>query len=138
MRLNGIPVFTIHDMEAVEKVIGYIDNNFCRQFSADELSLDFQIPVKKLQKGMQRKMGLSVHKYQLKVRIDNAKLLLSDTDEPIKKISKKLGFSSPSHFGDAFKENTGMPPVEWRNHHRTKCNFLFPVNENNVSNFFIN
>ena len=44
-----------------------------------------------------------------------AKKLLRNTDLSIQEISYDLNFSTPSHFGKFFKNQTGMTPKEFRN-----------------------
>ena len=40
--------------------------------------------------------------------------LLLDGQQPISDIAMTLGFNSPSHFSNFFKEQTGMTPNQYR------------------------
>jgi two-component system response regulator YesN len=47
------------------------------------------------------------------IRIERAKELLADTDEPVKAIAYKVGYNIKS-LEKQFKKLTGMSPLEWR------------------------
>lgn len=49
------------------------------------------------------------------IRLEQAQLLLTDSDLPIAAIAKKVGFSSVSTFSRAFKRMVGYPPSTLRN-----------------------
>lgn len=47
--------------------------------------------------------------------IEQAKIMLLGTQEPVNRISYSLGFEYPQHFSKLFKSKTGMSPDEFRN-----------------------
>ena len=44
--------------------------------------------------------------------------LLKDTDLSVKEISNRLGFPNPSFFGQYFREQAGVTPMEYRTEHK--------------------
>ena len=48
------------------------------------------------------------------VRMEYATRLLSSGQVPVEQVASRIGFSSRSHFSQAFKKHTGMTPVEYR------------------------
>ena len=58
--------------------------------------------------------GMPPHRYLLTRRIERAKALLRDTDEPIIDIAFQTGWSSLGTFGRVFKDVTGENPTELR------------------------
>ncbi len=58
--------------------------------------------------------GYTFSNYLMKVRIDAAKSLLSDTDLAIKEIVKKVGFEDYNYFNRIFKRMEGIPPAQFR------------------------
>jgi AraC-like DNA-binding protein len=54
-----------------------------------------------------------------RVRIDEARRLLAESDDKLEAIAAQLGFSSPSHFGTAFRTATGELPSEFRARYRS-------------------
>lgn len=57
--------------------------------------------------------GMTPKKYCLELRLKKAKKLLSDGIFSVSEIASLSGFSSPSHFGAAFRQSTGMSPGEF-------------------------
>lgn len=57
--------------------------------------------------------GMTPKQYILSIRLEKAKKLLSDGIFTAGEIASLLGFSSPSHFGAAFRRGTGMSPGEY-------------------------
>ena len=59
--------------------------------------------------------GTSLAYFIQNEKIEEAKRLLTRTDQPLLAISTYLGFSSQSHFNTVFKKRVGMTPKEYRN-----------------------
>lgn len=58
--------------------------------------------------------GVPPHRYLLTRRIERAKALLRDTEEPIIDVAFQTGWSSLGTFGRVFKDITGESPAELR------------------------
>lgn len=58
--------------------------------------------------------GAPPHRYLLTRRIERAKALLRDTDQPIIDIAFETGWSSLGTFGRVFRDITGESPTELR------------------------
>ena len=58
--------------------------------------------------------GESIFDYLIKVRMENAKKMLSDPHCKIYEISEDVGYKSKTYFTTVFKEYTGMTPKEYR------------------------
>jgi AraC-like DNA-binding protein len=58
--------------------------------------------------------GFSPAQYQMEIKIQKSKELLTSTTMPIKEISFDLNFESTSYFVTFFKLKTGMSPTEYR------------------------
>ena len=59
--------------------------------------------------------GFSPAQYQMEIKIQKSKELLTSTIMPVKVIAYSLGFESVSYFVTFFKSKTGMSPTEYRN-----------------------
>lgn len=59
-------------------------------------------------------VGISVNDYIVNEKIEQAKLLLSGTKDPIQTISDNLSFSNRSYFYTCFQKIAGMSPSEYR------------------------
>ena len=58
--------------------------------------------------------GVPPHRYLLTRRIERAKALLRDTDQPITEIAFHTGWNSLGTFGHTFRDVTGESPGELR------------------------
>lgn len=105
---------THQEIEVINRAIEYVNQNFYQSISADDLSVKFKIASKKLQFGFIKYTGKTLHPYILRVRLEHSKFLLSNPDKPIKAIHKQIGYKSRSHFGQFFKQQTGITPNEYR------------------------
>ncbi len=61
-----------------------------------------------------KELGISFIDYVSRIRLENAKELLKDSNTKIKDISGKVGFSDSHYFGIWFKDNTGVTPSQYR------------------------
>lgn len=59
-------------------------------------------------------MGVPIGKYVRQVRIDEARRLLVETDDPVYVVCRKVGYSSDSNGIRSFKRHTGMTMKEYR------------------------
>jgi AraC-like DNA-binding protein len=58
--------------------------------------------------------GLTLEKYLIRQKVERAKELLSYQDEPVAEVSRQLGYRSPAHLTNQFKQVTGMTPTEFQ------------------------
>ncbi len=56
--------------------------------------------------------GLSPHQFRIRHRIDAAKILIQK-GVPLSEIALETGFSDQSHFTNAFRQNTGLTPIQY-------------------------
>lgn len=61
-----------------------------------------------------KELGISFVDYVSRIRLENAKILLKDSNTKIKDISSKVGFSDSHYFAIWFKDNTGVTPSQYR------------------------
>ena len=71
--------------------------------------------------------GAPPHRYLLSRRIEKAKALLRDTDEPITEIAFSTGWDSLGTFGRVFGDITGESPTDLRSHERAATHMLNDV-----------
>ena len=64
-----------------------------------------------------RSVGQSPGSFLLDLRMQKARQLLVETDEPIKAVGQSVGYSDLPHFYRAFKHASGATPNQWRAQH---------------------
>lgn len=119
MRSTTVTRFTRNELESIDEAIKHIRLTFTENINAQDLSDTYNIPMKKLQAGIAKRTGLTIHGYIERLRIHKAKELLAE-DTPLKSIARLVGYNSRSHFGYFFKKHTGQTPLEYRNENADK------------------
>jgi AraC-like DNA-binding protein len=99
---------------AVKKAISYINNNYTKNITLDQLAELTNRDRCHLIRCFKEKLKITPHQYILKLRIDEAMRLIENTDETLLSISKKIGFGSHSNFCDVFKKHTGHTPINYK------------------------
>jgi len=69
--------------------------------------------------------GTSPLKYILEIKLNEAKLLLSNSTKSVKEISYSLNFDNPDYFVIFFKKRMGLTPVEYRKNVGNKVDPVF-------------
>ena len=95
-------------------VVDFMNDNLTRDISLEELAGLVRLSPTHFCRAFARSVGMPPHKYQLRNRIERAKLLLTDVDQTIAKVALATGYSAPSNFATAFRRVTGITPSEFR------------------------
>jgi len=62
--------------------------------------------------------GLPPHRYQMRLRIERAKVLLQGSDKPISEIAVEVGYTNQSYFTQLFQAEVGTTPARYRRERR--------------------
>jgi AraC-like DNA-binding protein len=89
-----------------------IDQNFPIDQVADEL----QVSYSWFRKAFKTYTGMSPGQYLLQLKMERAKIFLTDPSKSIKGISYELNFKSRFYFSKLFKRKTGLSPENYRIH----------------------
>jgi len=92
-----------------------------KNFTAEDISKQLNISYSGFRRAFKEFAGSSPSRYMLELKLNEAKLLLSTTNQPIKEISYGLNFENPDYFLFFFKKRTGLTPLEYRNFTITKA-----------------
>jgi AraC family transcriptional regulator len=61
-----------------------------------------------------RAIGLSPSRYQIDLRMNEARRLLRETRKSILDVALDVGYTNPSHFAKLFRRETGLTPSKYR------------------------
>ncbi len=109
-----------HMDERVRLALNYISGNLRRKYLYDEFCRVNHISANNLIRIFKRDIGMTPQQYQLIRRIEEAKNLLSISDESIDEIADATGFADRYHFSKTFKRIAHVTPVAFRNAFRKK------------------
>ena len=105
---------TIYDTARIDKVISYLNKNYTRNVSLDEIASFAAMNASAFCRYFRSKTGKSFKNYILDMRIGYACKLLLMEDISISQLSSECGFETISHFNKTFKKNTGYVPSQYR------------------------
>ncbi|MCM1105936.1 MAG: AraC family transcriptional regulator [Blautia sp.] len=90
------------------------DLQYARDFSLEELELEFDISKYRLCREFSKYNRISPFKYLNRRRIEEAKRLLLTTGLPVHEIGAMVGMENTNHFINLFKRETGATPLVFR------------------------
>jgi LacI family transcriptional regulator len=100
------------------QAVRLIREQACRQLRvahiADALGLSCRVFEQRFQAALNRTPKEEI----VRVKMEHAKMLLSETDMPLTSVAKESGFSSLAYFSRAFRQRIGIPPRAYRKQHR--------------------
>ncbi|MCR5215055.1 MAG: response regulator [Eubacterium sp.] len=100
---------------AIGKSISYINENFSRDLSLDDVARFVDISPYYFSKLFKQEMGENFVEYLTKYRVAQAKTFLANESLSIKEICGMVGYSDPNYFSRIFKKYEGVTPTEYRN-----------------------
>ncbi|HBL83842.1 MAG: hypothetical protein A2Y17_08120 [Clostridiales bacterium GWF2_38_85] len=106
--------------DSLNYVISYINRYYNDELSISKLAAMCGYSERHFRNIFKKKTGCSPAVYILKRKLDNAKRLLTYTDESIINISNNCGFCSSSQFSSLFKREFGVSPKDYRKKNEIK------------------
>ena len=96
------------------QIVDYIDEHLSQNIGLAELAQLLDISQFHFSRLFKQSVGISPYQYLLQQRIERAKQLLKQTDQPITDIALLCGFNSHSHLSKRFRQATGLTPRAYR------------------------
>ncbi|MGX6970868.1 helix-turn-helix domain-containing protein [Vagococcus bubulae] len=108
-------VSTNNDM--TYSMIDYIHSNYHTQLTLEKLA-DYLHLNKYYVSGLFKKeTGMTFNHYLTEYRIEQAKILLKESNDLLADISQQVGYNDPAYFSRIFKKKTTMSPISYRQLH---------------------
>ncbi|GGG71771.1 response regulator [Paenibacillus radicis (ex Gao et al. 2016)] len=103
-------------IEIVNEVCTIIQKNYEQVISIDMLAELIFLSPNYLRTIFKDVTGKTLLEYVTQIRMDNACLMLQETNIRVQEIAKRVGYDSPSYFGAVFFKRTGLTPNQYRTH----------------------
>ncbi len=100
--------------ERVEAAKTYLARRLSQRITLDEVAQAVHASPFHLARVFQQRTGVPVHRYLTRLRLRASLERLSGGASDLTALALELGFSSHSHFTDAFRREFGRPPSEVR------------------------
>ena len=107
-----LPLATGHTLARtrLQMAIDYIHSHLDLDLSMTEIARNVNCSPTYFASWFKQEIGISLHQYVIKQRVERAKRLLETTDLSIFSIASQVGFASQSHLTHHCKRLTGMTP----------------------------
>lgn len=108
------------EKKAVSEVKTYIDEHYREHITIEKLcrmswqNEQVNFRTRRLHDAFAAIFLQTIHDYQIRVRMENAKALMTTTDLSIKAVALSVGYKRESSFGTAFKKYFGISPSSYR------------------------
>ncbi len=114
MQCDFKPSETSTDTDVVCRIKKYIELHYEQDLSLDTMSKHFFIGKYQISRVFKKTYGINYSDYILKIRMENAALLLKTTSYKLYEVARRTGFEETSYFSNVFKKYYGITPNEYR------------------------
>lgn len=104
-------------------ILDYISWRLRENIKVSEIAEYFGYNSKYITTFFKKASGIPLKQYILNRKIELAKALLTDTNQPVAQIGYEIGFSDNHNFSNTFKRLTGQTPSEYRNSYAQRMLF---------------
>jgi AraC-like DNA-binding protein len=105
---------TSHEDTVVAHALEYIRQNSGSRSLVKDVAAYCYCSESYINHSFKKRVGVNVNTYINKVRIENAKHRLINTNDTMTSIAMDLGFNDPNYFSRVFTRLVGNPPSEFR------------------------
>jgi AraC family transcriptional regulator len=97
-----------------KRVTEFIEASLDVTINLQALSIACGLSISHFVRQFKLTTGVSPHQFVLRRRVERAKRLLKDTDEPVAEVAIACGFSHQEHLTHTFRRYTGDTPASFR------------------------
>lgn len=112
------PQLTVYEgglpQRQLSQVLDYMNDHLDHDIKLTDLAALLNMSQFHFSHMFKQAIGTSPYHYLLQQRIERAKQLLKQTDQPIMEIAFQCGFNNHSHLSQQFRRLTGMTPKAFR------------------------
>ncbi|HEU5469542.1 MAG TPA: substrate-binding domain-containing protein [Actinophytocola sp.] len=100
----------------IRHALAYLHQHYHHQITRRQVAKAAGMSEDYLSRLFHRELGLSPWDYLNRLRIEQAKERLRDSDESIQVVARRVGFHDRAYFSRIFRKLTGVPPQAFREH----------------------
>ncbi|HXD31505.1 MAG TPA: AraC family transcriptional regulator [Pyrinomonadaceae bacterium] len=106
--VGGFPKYLL------ESTLDYINRGLDRSLSTEEIARAVGIEPARLARAFRVSTGKSIHRYLTERRVEEARILLTESEFSIAEVARRIGFDSEERFRVNFRRRTGLTPAAYR------------------------
>lgn len=110
-------LFEKHENDTVRpirKAKQYIQNHYSEQITLEEVSNEVGLSTAYFSVLFKKTEGEGFAKYMIRVRMEQAKILLRESNIPVAEVCRKVGYNDLKHFTHTFEKSVGVKPATYR------------------------
>ena len=115
IRQLNVSIPAKNQRQMFQDILDYIKRHIQENIRVADIAGHFGYNDKYLSHMFSSIAGMSLKRYIMKAKIDEANFMLTDTNMTILEISVALGFADSHNFMKFYKKMTGLTPSEYRN-----------------------
>ena len=115
IRQLNVSIPAKNQRQMFQDILDYIKRHIQENIRVADIAGHFGYNDKYLSHMFSSIAGMSLKRYIMKTKIDEANFMLTDTNMTILEISVALGFADSHNFMKFYKKMTGLTPSEYRN-----------------------
>jgi two-component system, response regulator YesN len=104
----------VKNLSLLTKSMEYIRTHYSSDISLEDVAKHAVVSESHISHIFGKELGVTFSSYLTKVRIENAKKLLLNTDYSVLTISDMVGYDQPGYFSKVFKKYSGKTPGKFR------------------------
>jgi len=104
-----------HHARLFRTVKQYIDEHYAESFSTSKIAVNLGTTPEHLNKVFEDRERVTLFDYVMRIRMDEARRLLTQTDMQDEEICTRIGFEDVKYFRSLFRQHEGVTPSEYRN-----------------------
>ena len=98
----------------LKQILEYIQNNYAAPLTITAMADTFHMSEKYFSRYFRTATGQNFTAYLNAVRIENARILLRETDRTVLEIALECGYENVSYFNRVFRSQMGFSPLKYR------------------------
>ena len=114
MAADCLTTGNVDEQGTASQILSYIKKHFKEPLLAKEVAAHFFISPVYVGRVIQQASGETFKQYVNRLKMEEAKQLLSSSDQLVYEIAEELGFKDSKYFISRFTEEIGMSPAEYR------------------------
>jgi AraC family transcriptional regulator len=111
---EGVPPKEGLSEKRLKRVLSYIEDNLERNLSLEDIAAEAELSTSHLKALFRKSMGIPLHQYVIRQRVERAATLLREGRLPISQIARQTGFAHQSHLAMHMRRIFGVSPREFR------------------------
>jgi two-component system response regulator YesN len=109
----------LDEKHPIDTIKQYINQHIAEELTLEGLAEVVHLHPQYVSRLFKQKAGMTLTDYIMQVRLGRAKVLLSETNLSIMRISEKCGLLDPNYFSRLFRKHEGMTPTQYRKRSKT-------------------